>query len=289
MFYNSTRMQASGRRRYRLLIWFRKCNWAFLLFVGVAGSYLPVCEAEISRTPFSKGEKLLFHLRWGVVSAGEATLEVVSDASAEDSEQFRFVMTAKTTPFIDRFYKVRNRMESITDRGMTRSLFFDKNQNEGRSRKASQVRFDWIRNESCYFSQQRCKYTLSLPPGTFDPLSAFYYVRSLPLEDRFSIQRPVTDGKKCILGRARVLRREMVTVPMGTFDTYLLEPEIEHVGGVFKKSKGARIHIWVTADERKIPVRLQSKVIIGSFVGELVSANGLTPLPAKESTVTFDR
>ena len=268
---------------------FQKWKSVFLFFTIVSWLYLPNSEAEVSRTPFFKGERLFFHLRWGVISAGEATLEVVSDPSAADTEHFRFVMTARTTPFIDRFYKVRNRMESVTDGKMTRSLFFDKNQNEGRSSKVAQVRFDWSRNESCYFSQERCKYTLLLPPGTFDPLSAFYYVRSLPLEDQFSIERPVTDGKKCILGRAKVLRREMVTVPMGTFDTYLLEPEIEQVGGVFKKSKGAKIYIWVTADERKIPVKLQSKVIIGSFVGELVSANGLISSTEQKATATINR
>jgi len=38
-------------------------------------------------------------------------------------------------------------------------------------------------------------------------------------------------------------------------------------------SKGsyAKIKIWITADERMIPVKLASKVVVGSFVGELVS------------------
>jgi len=49
------------------------------------------------------------------------------------------------------------------------------------------------------------------------------------------------------------------------------------VGGVFEKTKDAKIHIWVTADERRIPVRIKSKVAIGSFIGELTSATGLKP------------
>ncbi|MGA8180500.1 MAG: DUF3108 domain-containing protein, partial [Desulfobacterales bacterium] len=59
------------------------------------------------------------------------------------------------------------------------------------------------------------------------------------------------------------------------YDTYLIEPELKHIGGVFEKSKNAKIQLWVTADKRKIPVKIKSKVAVGSFVGELVSATGL--------------
>ena len=39
---------------------------------------------------------------------------------------------------------------------------------------------------------------------------------------------------------------------------------------VFKKSKKAKIQIWLTADDRRIPVRIKSKVVVGSFVADLV-------------------
>ena len=84
------------------------------------------------------------------------------------------------------------------------------------------------------------------------------------------LERPVTDGKKCVMGHARVVKREKITVSAGTFDTFLLEPELKDVGDVVKKSKDAKIRIWVSADERRIPVKIQSKVAVGSFVGELV-------------------
>ena len=50
-----------------------------------------------------------------------------------------------------------------------------------------------------------------------------------------------------------------------TYDTYLIEPELKHVGGVFEKSKDAKIQLWVTADEHRIPVKIASKVAIGHF------------------------
>jgi hypothetical protein len=59
-------------------------------------------------------------------------------------------------------------------------------------------------------------------------------------------------------------------VPYGSFDTWLIEPDIKDVGGVFEKSKNAKIQIWITNDERRIPVLLRSKVIVGSFYAELI-------------------
>jgi hypothetical protein len=41
---------------------------------------------------------------------------------------------------------------------------------------------------------------------------------------------------------------------------------------VFEKSKDAEIELWVSADKRRVPLRIKSKVIVGSFVGELISA-----------------
>jgi len=89
------------------------------------------------------------------------------------------------------------------------------------------------------------------------------------------IERPVTDGKKCIIGKAFIIKKETLKLTNGTYDTYLIELEIKHVGGVFEKSKNAKIQVWVTADRRRMPVKIKSKVVVGSFVGELVSATGL--------------
>ena len=93
------------------------------------------------------------------------------------------------------------------------------------------------------------------------------------LEKVKTVERPVTDGKKCVIGKASVVKRETITLSDGTkYDTFLLEPELQHIGGVFEKSKDAKIKVWVTADKRRIPVKITSKVIVGSFIGELESA-----------------
>jgi hypothetical protein len=109
-------------------------------------------------------------------------------------------------------------------------------------------------------------------PGSFDPLSAFYYTRLIQLDEKSEFQRPVTDGKKCVMGHAKVKKGRKIRMANGMHNTWIIEPDLKHIEGVFEKSKNAKIQLWVTADERRIPVKVKSKVIIGSFTGRLVSA-----------------
>jgi hypothetical protein len=85
------------------------------------------------------------------------------------------------------------------------------------------------------------------------------------------IKAPVTDGKKFVNGEAMVLKKEKIYVTDEWIETYLVEPDLKHIGGIFKKSKNAKLRIWVTADKRRIPIKIKSKVAVGSFVAELVS------------------
>jgi len=232
-------------------------------------------EAGENDLPFYPGEKLTFQLKWTFIPAGEAVLEVLPIETIEGVKAYHFLLTAKSNSFIDHFYKVRDKIDAYTDIEMTHSILYKKKQQEGKTHRHVVVNFDWKNNNAVYSTLNEKRPPIDILPGSFDPLSAFYFVRLFDLEKKSAIERPVTDGKKCIIGKAAVIKRETLKLESGTYDTYLIEPEIEHVGGVFEKSKDAKIQIWVTADHRRIPVKLKSKVVVGSFVGELVSAVGL--------------
>jgi hypothetical protein len=49
-------------------------------------------------------------------------------------------------------------------------------------------------------------------------------------------------------------------------------PDMKRLEDVFKqKDEQPDLKIWFSNDERQVPVRIESKVIIGTFVFELVS------------------
>ena len=228
--------------------------------------------------PFQSGERLTFVLKWTIIPAGEAVLTVMPrEAAAGQPNARHFQLTARSNAFVDAFYMVRDRIDAWAGSDGRQSLLYRQQQHEGRTRRDITVIFDWETMTARYTNKGQAREPLAITAGTLDPLSIFYWFRALDLSVGKDIQRPVTDGKKHIMGKARVIRRERVKVPAGTFDAFLVEPDLTHVGGVFEKSPDAKIALWVSADRRRLPLKLKSKVIVGSFTGELVDMTGTVP------------
>jgi len=238
-----------------------------LLFLFI--SFAP-CSSQEKRIPFAPGEKLFFEVRWLFVPAAEGVLEILPMTTMDGAACYHFSMTSRTYEFVDIFYKVRDRIEGFTDEGMTHSLLYRKTQDGKRKRRVS-VTFDWDKLQARYSNYDKKEEPVSILPGSFDPLSVFYAFRLFHLQEGQELNAPVTDGKKCILGKAKVIKREKIRVKDTGYDTFLVEPDLEQLGGVFEKSKDAKLQIWVTADGASIPVRVKSEVLVGSFVAELVS------------------
>ena len=216
--------------------------------------------------PFCPGERLEFSLRWASIPAGEAVLEVMPPATVEGLPASHLRMTASTNAFVDVFYTVRDQVDAYVAPDLSRTLRYEKHQREGHYERDIVVRFFWDRSQAQYSNQVNGpKEPILILPGTLDPLSVFFGFRATDIRDGADYSAPVTDGVKCVIGSAKVIGRETVSVPAGEFDCFVVAPELEHVGGVFRKSPDAGITVWVTADERHMPVMVSSKVVVGRF------------------------
>ena len=90
-----------------------------LLSVAFSGNLNQVfAEASSVAIPFQPGEKLTYKLRWGMVTAGYADLEVLPFQETGGQKNWHFVLTIRTSSFVDLFYKVRDRIESVIARAM---------------------------------------------------------------------------------------------------------------------------------------------------------------------------
>ena len=248
--------------------------WSVLMVLAICMSFsaIPASLAVADSAPFAPGERLEFQLRWTMIPAGKAVMEVMPMKTIGGTKVYHFRLTAKSNSFVDMFYKVRDRIDAYAVADMTQSVRYRKKQHEGKRRRNVRVDFDWNKEMASYRDGKKHR-QVELMPGTFDPLSAFYKTRMADFKKDGLIEYPVSDGKKCVTGLARIVKKETITTPSGTYETYLLEPDMKDVGGVFEKEKGAKIKLWVTADERRLPVKIASKVAVGSFVGELIAIN----------------
>jgi len=249
-----------------------KRHIAFLLFFFLVLAGNVSSFAEKGAVPFHPGEHLKFVVYWAFIPAGEATLEVLPYETQEGESCYHFRATARTFEYVDAFYKVRDTIDAFADRTMNRSMVFMKLK-QGRSKRNVVVNFDWSREEVRYLEWGDQKASLPIRPGTFDPLSIFYAFRVHDLEEGKELVLPVTDGKKIIISTAKVVRREKIHVGGKEYDTFLVEPEMRNIGGIFEQSEKHSLQIWVTADLHRVPVRIKSGVSVGSFVAELTSWN----------------
>ena len=236
----------------------------------VSGIFSSVAASEMNH-PFQPGEKMHFVLKYGAISAGEATLEVHDMVEVQGVEAYHFVMTARSNSFIDIFFKVRDRIDSFADASMNHSLYYKKDQKEGKTRRNIKVDFDWKENKSTYVNFDTEPKIINQIPGTFDPLAIFYYSRLLDFQKVVEFEHPVTDGEKSMMGILRVIGKEIITVPAGTYETFVLEPDLQKVEGVFSKKQRTKTKLWVTNDGRRLLVQMKSKAMVGSFVAELVT------------------
>jgi hypothetical protein len=204
------------------------------------------------------GEKLTFSVRYGFIRAGEATLEIAGIEKVSDYPCYHVISSARSNSFFDRIFKVRDRVESWMDADFLISRRFRKKLHEGSYRKETIVEMDQDHRLAIYQDGR----VFEFPTGAHDPLSAFYYVRTLELEPGQEFKLESHADRKNYPLMVTVHGREEIETPAGTFQCLVVEPTLR-APGLFKHE--GKLTIWMTDDARKMPVLMRSKVAIGSI------------------------
>jgi len=208
--------------------------------------------------PYRVGESLKFSVQYGPIHAGSAYLEVPSQENVGGHATMLLQARAESNSFFSTFYKVRNKIQSYWDPDGRFSRRYTENRREGGYHAQEQIDFDYDKREAHYKDGR----TYPIPPGVQDALSSFYYARTQALPLGGSIVFDYHASRKSLPLEVKVLGRERIDTPAGKFDCVAIEPILK-AGGIFKK-KG-RLVIWITEDERRMPVLMKSKVTVGSI------------------------
>lgn len=243
-----------------------------VILTGMLFFSSPLSNAGEKMLPFAVGEEIQYTVRWEMIRAGKAKVKVMPLITLKGEKAYHFSLEVKSSRYIDMFYKIRDRLEGFSNLEFSRSLLYKKTQS-GKVKRQVIVNFDWEKKTAIYSNFGEKRDPIEIPLETFDPASAFYRMRTLNFKTDQNLSFPVSDGKKCFIQKGEVIKKEKITLPSGTFDTYLLVLKVNHFSGVFKKSENPTVKLWVTADDRKIPVRIKIKVFIGSVIFDLVSVN----------------
>ncbi|MBI2620272.1 MAG: DUF3108 domain-containing protein [Ignavibacteriales bacterium] len=225
---------------------------------------------KLTQTAFGVGERLVFDVGYSFIVAGEAVMTIPKVDTVRGRPAYQILFTVNSTPSFSWIFKVEDRYETIFDvEGLFPWRFVQKIR-EGKYRSDFEAEFDQINNVA---RAEEKEYPIA--PYTQDIVSAFYFARTIDYTGMRPGQRTQLENfyKDTTYPLAiKFLGHQRIEVDAGTFDCIIVEPLIKE-GGLFKAE--GRIIIWMTNDERKIPVKVSTKVAIGSIDAELREYSGV--------------
>lgn len=216
-----------------------------------------------------KGERLVFALSWFNIPAGTTVVEVKDADDFEGRKILRLSVITSSNKAIDIFYKVRDSIFSYVFADNLASHMFVVHQREGSYRGDKKIVFDYEKKRAI-FTKNEDTSIHDIPGFISDPLSCFYYFRTKELVVGKLITIDVFEDKKLWQVEVEILNKERLETPAGIFDTILVKPSLKFEG-IFQR-KGD-VYVWVTDDSLKMPVRMKSKIVIGSIYADLVEYN----------------
>lgn len=230
--------------------------------------FMTMTAVTASAEPFQIPERFVYDLTWTGIKAGTASLELKNTG-----EKIKIISTARSAQWVSVFYTVDDRIESTLAVNPSFSSFGQSENyrikiREGRHRRDKEVIFNHKHNRAYYtdyLKNEKKEYTV--PASVLDPIASFYYLRTLRLVVGESVYVTVFDSKKVWNVEVKVLRKEKVRLPVGTFNTVVVQPLMQSEG-IF--SRKGEIYIWLTDDEKHIPVMMQTKVAVGHITATLV-------------------
>ncbi len=253
----------------------RKIFTAIVLFLAVAEIAFDLSSAygaqRASRqSAFSTGERLVFDVGYGFITAGEAIMSIPQYDTVAGNQCFKVMFQVNSTPTFSWFYEVRDRYETYLDVEGIFPWRFEQHVKEGKYRRDFSAQFDQV-NHLAKTSEGE----FPIPSYVHDIVSAFYFARTLDFSkmrigEKIHFQNFYKDSTYKL--DVKFLGRQRIEVSAGTFNCLIVEP-LAQEGGLFK-SEG-RALLWLSDDERKIPVKVSTKVTIGSIEAELREYSGI--------------
>ncbi|MFW0714273.1 DUF3108 domain-containing protein [Pedobacter sp. N23S346] len=228
---------------------------------------------------FQEGEVLQYRLRYGFITAAEATIKVTnSDLKFDNKPTYRISVDAQTSGTFDVFYKIRDRYDSYIDKTDLLPYFYQENIREASYKRQDKARFN--QDGKKVVSNRG---TFNTPTTqTFDLVSAYYFARSLDVTkmkigDTFKLNYFLQDEISAL--EIEYVGKETIKSKLGNIRCLKFSPSIKP-GRIFKKD--SRLYLWVTDDGNRVPVKAQVEILVGAVTMELKSAAGLKYALAKE-------
>lgn len=229
----------------------------------------PVWELDslAAPVPFGPGEKFLYKVKLGPIDAGEAHLSVLGIDTVRGFPTYHLQMGMKGSVLfgalsIDDDYQSWLDTRSLMSRRYVRDIH-EVTHKDFRQYEFFPEELYWERADKDEWGDL----PTSLP---LDDIAFVYFVRTLPLVvgETYTLSRYFKESGNPVV--IKVLRKEVFTVPAGTFNTIVVQPVIR-TSGLF--SEGGEAEMYFTDDDQRQLVYMYAKMpIVGSLTLHLKEA-----------------
>ena len=235
---------------------------------------------EMSNDNFLVGEKLVYtvYYNWGYlwIAAGEVTFEI-----KEDGDQYHFVCNGRTYNRYDKVFKVRDYFESKVDTASLLPTHFLREVEEGNYIRYDSISFDQEEHFVQEFigdkRENAKEQSFTLEHCAHDLLSIIYALRNTDvdvLSPGDELPMDVFFDKE--LFSLNLIYSEYISEKdirdLGEYSVSVFQPTLV-TGNVFTEE--AVMNIYISDDQNKIPLLIESPVTVGSVKAVLSSYEGL--------------
>jgi hypothetical protein len=225
--------------------------------------------------PFRVGERVVHSVKYFKMSAGKMTFEVKPLVTVNGRKSYNFRTAVKTSSFFESFYAVDDFVETLVDfENLVPNVFTLHVQETGQI-KETRSYFDqnklkatfWEKKVTAKDGKEEKKMDWEIAPFSQNVFSIIFYLRNFQWavgsENAFSVS---DDGKNLVF-KGKALRKEHITTDAGEFNAIVIKPEVTLEG---KFQPVGDVFIWLSDDDRKFLLRIESKIKIGTLVSEVV-------------------
>lgn len=213
-------------------------------------------------------EELVYKVEFLGVTMGYARFSFLGKVLLSGKEAYHLRVRAWTSDILSMVYPIDDTIDYYLDVRTIMPL----RQERTRTRKEDDVAiFDQEKGTIVYRNKKdgTIEKTVTVVPNVYDPVSLAYYFRTRDPE-KGEDGRTMYAGRKLWEVSAKVTGSERIRTDRGEFDTIIIEPELRREGKI-EKEKDMRM--WMTRDERHVPVRVYAKfrkIRTWTLVGELL-------------------
>jgi len=264
--YTSTKMRIPRRlRAARLICHTRGCMRPTDHLRRVLA--LVACLVLTPSRPFAQEARTAttetFHYRveWRFIEAGRAKLVYTQP----ESGGLESIVDLESTGLVSRLFKVKDVYNLTADRSFCATAVLI-NAQEGKRRRETRITFDGNARKAQYVERDLAKNNQVLNTKEIDTAACVYDVigglaklRGIGLEPGQNTTLPISDGKKFVQARVEAQEREEIKTPAGTFKAIRLEATL--FNNVLY-SRSGRLFVWLSDDDRRIPVQIQARLRI---------------------------